>query len=133
MSAKDFRSSVFSEIKTWAEAAFPAIPVVYENGPVPDEDKIGPIWLDVEIRWYSGTVASVGASPRTRMTGVVSIMCFHREGEGTGLPDDVVDSATLALQTRRIGGAVMGAAQRVIPTCLRGWYKVGVLVPFVLG
>ena len=45
MTSEEFRAAVFAEIRNWAAASFPTLPVVYENGPVPDEDKIGPIWL----------------------------------------------------------------------------------------
>ena len=48
MSTRAFRSGVVSEVVQWAAAEFPALPIIYENGPVPDEDKIGPIWRTAE-------------------------------------------------------------------------------------
>ena len=133
MTPKEFRSAVFGEIQTWAAANFPAVPVVYENGPSADEDKIGPIWLDVEVRWYGGSVAAMGVTPRTRMSGAVSVACYYRSSEGTDQSDSVIDSVNALLGVRRMSSAVMGAPQRTVPTYLRGWYRTGALIPFDLG
>lgn len=133
MTSEEFRAAVFADIRDWAAANFPTLPVIYENGPVPDEDKIGPIWLDVEIRWYEGSVAALGSNPRTRDFGAVSLACFYKTGEGTKAPGQVIDSASALLQTRRIGAAVLGARKRTVPTYMRGWHKTGVLIPFTLG
>jgi len=133
MTPKEFRSAVFAEIQSWAAANYPTLPVIYENGPVPDEDKIGPIWLDVEMRWYGGSVASVGTTPRMRQTGALSAMCFYRTGEGTDSPDSVIDSLSEYLQVRRLGSGILEAPQKTVPTNLRGWYKTGMFLPFTLG
>lgn len=133
MNTKDFRAAVFGDIQAWGAANFPTLPVVWENGPVPDEDKIGPIWLDVEIRWYDGSVAALGSSPRTRDFGAVSLACFYKTGEGTKAPGQLIDSVSSLLQARRFGSAVTGARKRTVPTNLRGWHKTGVLIPFTLG
>lgn len=133
MTEQDFRAAVFGEVRDWAATAFPTLPVIYENGPVPDEDKIGPVWLDVEIRWYGGSISSVGTNPRQRATGAVSLMCYYKPGEGTDVPDRVIGSVGDLLSARRLGAAVLAAKQRTVPTNLLGWYKVGVMIPFTLG
>lgn len=133
MTSQEFRAAVISEIQTWAASNFPTMPVLHENGPTPDEDKIGSIWLDVEVRWYSGSIAAFGVVPRTRMTGAVSAMCFYKQGQGTDAPDKVIDSFSAYMQARRLGAGVLEAPQRTVPTGIRGWYKVGVFIPFTLG
>lgn len=133
MTPKEFRAAVFSEINVWATANYPSMQVLFENGPTPDEATMGAIWLDVELRWYGGSVAAMGTNPRMRQTGAVSVMCFYRTGEGTAAPDDVVDGLSAHLQARRMGAGVLDAAQRTVPTNLRGWFKTGLLIPFTLG
>jgi hypothetical protein len=130
---KEFRAAVNNEINAWATSNFPTIPVIYENGPVPDEDAIGPIWLDVEVRWYGAHNATLGVMPRVRHSGAVSVSCLHRGGEGTDQPDTLIDSISTYLQNRRLSAGVTEAAQRTVPTSLRGWYKTGTLIPFLLG
>lgn len=133
MTSKEFRSAVFAEIAAWGAANFSTMPIIYENGPVPDEAVIGPIWLDVEIRWYGGSIAAMGVTPRTRDTGSVALMCHYRAAEGTGLSDDVIDSLSDLLKPKRIGSAVLSARQRTVPNEFQGWYTTGIMVPFTLG
>ena len=132
MSTETFRSAVNAELVAWQAAGFPTLPLIFENGPAPDEDKIGRIWLDAEIRWYGGMIVSVGSKPLTRDTGALSFMCYYKDGEGTKQSDQIVDSLADRFEARRLGGAFLKAKQRTVPTHLRGWYKTGILVPFTL-
>lgn len=132
MNTKDFRAAVVERILTWASTDYPTLPVVTENGPRPDENTIGKIWLDCEIRFYSGQNISIGFKPMGRMTGAVSAQVYFREGEGTGLPDDIVDGLIDLLKNFRVGSATLEYPQRVVPTNFQGWYKTGILVPFQL-
>lgn len=129
---KEFRAAVFGEIQAWAAANFPTLPVIYENGPVPDEDKIGPIWLDVEVRWYGAQALALGEGGVGRHSGAISANVFYREASGTGQADDVIDSLETTFRTRRIGSGIVKFPQRTVPTNLKGWYKTGLLFPFTL-
>ena len=129
---KDFRAAVFGEFQAWGAANFPTLPIIYENGPVPDEDKIGTVWLDLEIRWYGAQALTVGEVIAGRHSGAISANVFYREAEGTGTPDDIIDSLETTFRTRRLGGAIVKFPQRTVPTNLKGWYKTGLLFPFTL-
>lgn len=133
MTTEEFRAAVIADIQAWGAGSFPALPIVHENGPVADEDAIGPVWLDVELRWYGASIATVGKAPKQRHTGAVSAMCFYRQAEGTATPGAIVDSLIARLGLRRLGAGVLWAPQRTVPTNLLGWYKTGILVPFTLG
>lgn len=132
MSTKQFRAAVTAEVVAWAAANFPAIPVIYENGPVPDEDKIGNIFIDLELRFYSATTKTLGEGGMGRHSGAIALSVFYREAAGTGLVDDVVDSAKGTMRLRRIGGGIVKFPQRTVPTNIKGWYKSGLLFPFTL-
>lgn len=132
MSTKAFRAAIVGEIQAWAAAHYPTLPVIHENGPVPDEDKIGPVWLDVEIRWYGAQQLTMGQITSGRNSGAISMNVFYRESAGTGLVDDILDSLKLALPPRRVGGGIVKFPQRTIPTPLKGWYKSGLIFPFTL-
>lgn len=133
MTTKDFRGAVWAALETWGAANFPTMPIIYENGPAPDEVSIGPIWLDAEIRWYSGSIASVGVNPRTRDTGSIALMVHYKESEGTSLSDDVIDSLAVLFKPQRLGGGKLGAKQRTVPNPFKGWYTTGILIGFTLG
>ncbi len=132
MTSKEFRAAVFARILDWKATQFPTLPVITENGPVPDENAIGPVWLDCELRWYGGHNVTLGARPRGRLTGAVSTQVYYREAEGTSLADDVVDSLFDLLKNTRLGSGVLQFPQRTAPTHFKGWYKAGLLVPFYL-
>lgn len=132
MNTKDFRAAVVTAIQAWAQINYATLPILYENGPVPDEDKIGPIWLDIEIRWYGARTLSIGEVYSGRHAGVVSCNVFYREASGTGATDDILDSLSTALCNRRMGSAVIKFPQRTVPTNLKGWYKTGLFFPFTL-
>ncbi|VTU32269.1 hypothetical protein H4CHR_02978 [Variovorax sp. PBS-H4] len=132
MATEQFRSDANAAIEAWRLANFPDVPAFYENGPQPDELTVGPIWIDVSIRWYGAKLVTMGDRPLGRHTGVVSVNVFHREGEGTALPDQVIDSVKELLRARRLGAAVLYMPQRQIPTSVDGWYKTGVFAPFTL-
>lgn len=132
MNTKEFRATVVDAILTWGAANFPAVPIIYENGPVPDEDKIGPIWIDVQIRWYGGKALAFGDPVSGRHSGAVAVNVFYRSAQGTGLSDDIIESLTDLLRTRRFGSSVVQFPSRTVPTDLLGWYKTGLLFPFTV-
>ena len=132
MATEQFRSDATEALEAWRLASFPDVPAFYENGPQPDEGTVGPIWIDVAIRWYGAKFVTVGTRPRGRHTGVLSTNVYFREGEGVALPDQVIDSIKELMRGRRLGAAVLYMPQRQIPTNIDGWYKVGLLTPFTL-
>lgn len=132
MKTKEFRSAVFGEIEQWGKEKFPALPIIYENGPVPDEDKIGPLWLDVSVRWYGSQQMTVGEVVVGRYTGVVSVRTFYREGQGTAAVDDLLDSLEQHLRNRRLGSSTIQFPEPYTPTTVRGWHKAGLMFPFRL-
>lgn len=132
MTSEEFRSAVHAAIQAWGESYDPTLPIIYENGPVPDEDAIGEIWLDVEIRWYGAFNTTVGTIPRGRETGAISLNIFYKQGSGTQRPDRIADSLQSLFRNKRFGAAQTAFPQRTTPTNLRGWYKTGRLVPFYM-
>ncbi len=132
MNTKQFRTAVFGEIEAWAASNQPTLPVIYENGPVPDQDKIGPIWLDVSVRWYGAQSLSLGEVVRGRYTGAISLQVFYREASGTAQVDEIVDDLQDYLSNRRIGSSIIEFGERTVPTHLNGWYKSGLFFPFSL-
>ncbi len=133
MNTEDFRIAVTQEIVSWGANDFAEVPIFYENGPLPDQDKIGPLWLDTQFRWYGGQIASVGAKPRTRHTGAIAASCYFKSAGGLAQPGKLLDALGTLLEARRISGGILWAPQKTIPTHLLGWYRSGILIPFTLG
>lgn len=130
MSTQDFRSAVFGAVEAWRGASFSAVPAFYENGPTADEASVGPLWLDVSMRWYSAAQITVESAPRGRHTGALSLQVYYRAGEGTAQVDAVIDSAIAALRCRRYGSGLLYMPQRSVPVVAAGWHKSGLFIPF---
>ena len=131
MSGLLFRADVFAEVITWV-AQHPTVQAFYENGPVPDLERVSDVWIDSEIRWYGAKTVAMGERPRGRSTGALMVRVYCREGSGTRLPDVLCDELEELFRPRRIGGAVFDFPERLTPTEQMGWAKVGILAPFYL-
>lgn len=129
---KAFRGAVVSELLAWQSASAPTTDVVYENGPVKGENEISSPWVDMEVRFYGASEATVGERPMGRHSGAVALAVFTRNGDGTGAADALIDSLIEHFRSRRVGGGVLKFPQRLTPSLARGWHKVGVLIPFTL-
>lgn len=127
-----FYAAVAAAVQQWRETNFPAMDVIYENGPVPDEPKISSPWVELEVQWYAAQSLAVGEGSTGRAHGAVSVKVYTREGTGTASCDAVLASLREVLKPGRLGGAVIKYPHRYSPHTAAGWYKVGLLAPFWL-
>lgn len=132
MTTQAFTNAVFAAIDAVMTTEFPGVPVMYENGPEIDEAAAGDVFVDVEVRWYGASVASVGLNPLGRHTGAISAQVYYKQAEGTAAVGSIVDRLIAELKSKRIGGGITKMPQRSVPTHLEGWYKSGIFVPFHL-
>ena len=132
MDSTEFRTAVTAEVVAWAAANFPTLHVCYENGPVPDQDKISSPWIDMELRWFDSSQLTISEGAGSRDHGVISLAVFARAGTGTAQTEAVMASLRQTFKLRRIGSAVIRAPRQYTPTTIGGWYKVGLMFPFFL-
>ena len=141
MSPTKFRTSVNQLLHDWAQTfeapalgiAAGTVPVYYENGPDPDPTKLK-LWVELETRFYSSSLIAVGRSDG-RHTGALSIGCYIKSGEGTQVPDAILQSLSSLLRRRRFGAnAYTQFPEWTIPPSpsFYGWRRSGLLVPFIL-
>jgi hypothetical protein len=129
MSGAVLQGALFGAVRDLV-ALYPGVEAYYENGPVPDLERVSDVWLDVELRWYGASTVSMGERPRGRATGALMVRVYRREGTGTQLSGAIVDALEERFRPQRIGGAVLDFPERLAPTELNGWPKVGILAPF---
>lgn len=131
MSLETFESLVIAEVERWAAENFPNTTVVFENGPVPEEDKIGSPWIDVSLRPYAGNPLAL-ATKQGRDTGVFSFAVFTREGEGTAQAKEIVSSLRQHFAGFRAGSGWLSYPDPYLPTTVKGWHKRGLMFPFTV-
>lgn len=129
MSTESFRSGLFTELEAWRAANYSTLVVCTENGPMVDESTLT-VWVDAELRWYGGKPVTMGTRPRGRHSGAFSLQVYYRVGEGTAVPDQIIDSLQERFRCRRLGGGVLAFGQRSVPTNALGWSKGGLFIPF---
>lgn len=132
MSMTAFQAAIFQAVQDWMAAEHPAVPVVYENGPVPDEASIGPIWLDVDIRWHDASNITVGHSPRGRDWGAIGTFVMTKESDGTAQANEILAGMRSLLGNKRLSAARTEFPKRTTAPKLRGWWRTGLLTPFHL-
>lgn len=142
MNAQEFRAEVAAALAEWAAfysnpllgIATGTVPFFAENGPDPDHNALR-YWVEMELRFYGARPLAVGLKAGGRHSGTISIGVYIREGEGTQLTDTLLGELTQLLGSRRFGAAAWTLyPERTIPPNppLLGWYRAGLLVPFIL-
>lgn len=139
MQPHEFKGAVQSAIADWqtsfsspaAGIEVGAVPVFFENGPQPDESTVGPIWVDVAFRFYSGRLSELG-SDTNRHTGVIAVGVYTKTGEGTAGAEAVIRSLTGTLCRKRWGssGVTLGHERMTPPPDYFGWHRSGAMVSF---
>ena len=132
MSTESFRAAVFAEIETFMSTNHPDINMAWENGPEVDEASVTKGIVEVELRFYSASLAEVGANSANRHTGAIALWVYTRQTSGTEVGDLICDGLARLLKQRRLGSAMTRAPQRLVPSPAKGWYRTGVTVPFLL-
>ena len=127
-----FQDAFHTALVDWQQANEPDLPMFYENGPEPDQARVGDTFVMSEIRWYGASYITVGSNPVTRDSGALSLNVYFRSGEGSARASELIDSLRRLFKARRLGHATLMASQRTVPVWVGGWYRTGLLVPFEL-
>lgn len=131
MDFTQFRGWVQGHVDAWHTSNYPDLPVFYEGAELPDQDNIGPRWLDVCVKYMDGEEVTVGNRPRVRDVGTVKLMLYTRQGEGTQLSDQILSSLREYFRTNnRAGNAKLGGPRPHSAPAALGWLKAGLLIPF---
>jgi len=131
MSTEAFERAATQEVLDWLAIHCPGVPLVVENGPIPDRNGLQE-FVDLQFRYYGAVDITVGTRPIVRDTGVISLRHYAREQTGTGRTRQVVEGLREHLRARRLGGAAIFAPQRTTGAPAKGWYSSGLLAPFKL-
>lgn len=131
MTEEQLRAWLQGLVDTWHQSNFTSTPVFYENADMPDESKVGNVWIDVTVRFTGGADVTLGTDPLGRDYGVLAVMVYTREGETTATADQIIGSLRGYLRAhRRTTGAFLKFPVRTSTPPMLGWHKAGLMAPF---
>lgn len=78
----DIRAALIEHVKAPFEAAFPGVPLVFDNAPF-DWGNPPERFVEVELEFYGGSQIGMNVAPRTRSHGYAYFTVHTREGFGS--------------------------------------------------
>lgn len=121
------KEAIQKEIVTWFNAAYvaayPAIPVVYENQPF-DWNNLPDTFTEFEVRFYSGQQINLG-SPKTRHGGYIYVTVWTKEGKGTIATKKILDWIDAHLGYKTLTHTQIEAPEPNEGPDNKGWHTEG--------
>lgn len=130
MTGEAFRAMFQEAVSVFAAAQ--GVPAFYENGPCPNLDTVGDIWLDCEIEYHDAATMTMGERPRGRAMGLLKVRVMVREGAGTQRADQLLDALEELFRPQIMGTARLDFPARMKAVPALGWLKQGIVSPFSL-
>ncbi len=122
MSHADIRESLISAVNADFVAAYPNVPIVYDNAPF-DRNKLPDAWVEYEIKFSGSEQIGASISPKTRIHGFVYATAWVREGTGSKRALSMIDWFAVRLGYLVVDGIQLQAAEPVGNTGVpKGWY-----------
>jgi len=103
------RQEIVGFVNAAFKAAYPAVPIVYENQPF-DLNSAPDVYVELEVKVYAGHQISLG-SKKTRYSGFIYTTVYTKEGKGT-----VESLQILDWLANKIGYANLGVTQVQAPS-----------------
>lgn len=124
------REALVQHIEQVWKAAFPAVPLFYENTGAIDLDSVGDRFLYVEIALDDNERLSIDPTPITSGSGLASFTFFLKEGKGTVARLAAMDALMAAMQYRELSGVTLGCPVPGRLVVKNGWTAADFNVPF---
>lgn len=124
------RDAVVGYLNPLYVAAYPSIPIVYDNGPF-DWNNPPETFVEVELEFYGGEQVGMAASPRRRISGYLYVCVRTREGRGSREALQLIDWFSNTLKFARVGTVVFREPEPEPSDGPPGWYFLHVKVPFL--
>jgi hypothetical protein len=98
------RDSIVTAVNAVYPAAYPAVPIVYDNAPF-DWNNPPERFVEFEIKFYDGQQIGAAAAPKTRLAGMVYVSVYSRMGTGSRVSLQALDWFQGLLEYSRAGAA----------------------------
>jgi len=124
------RDAVVTELQTFWSAAYPTIPLHYENTARVDADQQGQAYAMAEVEFLPAFQASLEAAPMTLVYGHLSVTVLSKEGTGTRSGLVMCNALIAAMKYRSFSGVVTMAPSLGRKVEVAGWHHQDAIIPF---
>jgi hypothetical protein len=83
MGYESLSQAVMQRVADWS-AAYPGIPIFYEDGDLPDPDQVDYPFVVCSLKWSAGVQASIEQRPLSRVSGSLVFRVVYRDTDGVG-------------------------------------------------
>lgn len=115
------REALISAVNADFAAAYPTIPIVYDNAPF-DRNNPPATWVEYEVRFEDGAQVGLAQAPLTRLHGFVYVTVWAKEGAGSKQSLALLDWFSSQLKYKSVGGVNLQAPSPGGDGSPKGWY-----------
>lgn len=128
---KEIRAAVIGRVNTHWQAAYPGVRLYFDNAfPTDAEvDTLGEYVL-CTLHFSGGAQMDISPTPNHRVRGRVTFTAACREGAGSSLVLEYLDSLAGAMKFANFDGVVTGEPRPGVPLTEDGWFSYDLSVPF---
>lgn len=128
---KQARAAIVARVKSHWGAAYPGVPLFYDNA-LPADAEVDQVdaYVVCEIRFDGGQQINLAPAPDHRTWGRVVFTAVVREGSGSSMALEYLDSLAGAMKFAQFGGIVTEAPAVGRPLTDEGWFSYDLSIPF---
>lgn len=123
------RDSIVTALEGAWPAAYPSVPVFYDNASVNDHDNKSE-FLGCAIEFDDSNQANIGPSPLLRTYGMITLTLGVKAASGSRTSLQRADFLINLFRFSKKGGVVCKAPHPLPPSTVNGWFLTEIVVPF---
>lgn len=123
------RDAVVEDVATLWPAAYPTVPLFFDNGPAADLDKIDE-FLACQIAFSTSAQREIGPAPAMRTYGSVTFVLGVKAMKGYKVSLGRADYLSNLYRFSVNQGVIFGSPHLLPPSEKKGWFLTELVVPF---
>lgn len=123
------RDVIVGKLEAAWPAAYPNVPLFYDNGPKPDRDRLA-AFVGCGIDYMGAVQREIGPTPAKRNYGSLSLVIAVKSQTGSRGSLVMADFLSDLYRFSMTQGVVFQAPHLLPPVDKEGWFMLELLVPF---
>lgn len=124
------RDDLIAKINTELAIDYPSLPVFYENTVKVDTNKVGNLFVRIELEFVTRENITVTGQPETEARGLLYFCVYSKEGSGTRPTLALFDYFTNLMKYQTVGDIVLETPRPGKKEERNGWISQELVCPF---